>query len=84
VGEEAALLDLPVIYDVIAISPTVRVFKISKADLKSKVPTDVLSKLEDQLWPRLNYLRDRLLSLHMTRNEIVKLDKMQAAMPMTY
>ena len=58
------MLDLPVIYDIIACSNTVRVFKISIADMKSKVPSDVLSKLEDLLWPRLNYLRDRLLNLH--------------------
>ena len=47
VGEEAALLELPVIYDIIACSKTVRVYKISIADLKSKVPHDVLNKLEE-------------------------------------
>lgn len=66
--EEAALLELPVIYDIIACSQTVRVYKISIADFKSKVPIDVLSKLEANLWPRLNYLRDRLLNLHQMRN----------------
>ena len=68
----------------IAGSQSVRVFKIKKEDLKSKIPSDVLSKLEDMMWPRLNYLRDRLLNLHQTRSEIVKLDKMRAALPMTY
>ena len=34
VGEEAALMDLPVIYDIIACSNTVRVYKISIADFK--------------------------------------------------
>ena len=48
------------------------------------MPADVLSKLEHLLWPRLNSLRDRLLNLHQTRNEITKLDKMHAALPMTY
>jgi len=62
----------------------VRVFKIKKEDLRLKVPADVLAKLEDMLWPRMNYLRDRLLDLHKMRNEIVKLDKMQAALPVTY
>ena len=47
VGEEAALLELPVIYDIIACSKTVRVYKISIADFKSKVPHDVLNKLEE-------------------------------------
>jgi len=34
IGEENALLDLPVIYDVIASSQSVRAYRISKTDLK--------------------------------------------------
>ncbi len=76
IGEEAALLDLPVIYDVIASSPTVRVFRISVADFKQRIPADVQNLLEESLWQRMNYLRDRLLTIHETRTEIVRLDKM--------
>ena len=62
------MLDLPVIYDAIASSQTVRIYRISKVDLKAKVPPDVLKELEKLLWPRMNYLRDRLLDIHETRN----------------
>ena len=70
-GEECVLLDLPVIYDVIATSKNVRVFRIPKAEMKAKVPGDVLNKLEAAIWPRMNYMRDRLLEIHETRTEIV-------------
>jgi hypothetical protein len=32
----------------------------------------------------MNYLRDRLLTIHETRTEIIRLDKMAQALPMTY
>ena len=78
------LLDLPVIYDAIASSQIVRVYRIPKTDLKSKLPTDVLKKLEELLWPRMNYIRDRLLEIHETRHEIVKMDRMSETLPQTY
>ena len=77
------LLDLPVIYDVIASSETVRVYRISKQDFRSRLPADVLTKLEQMLWPRMNYMRDRLLDLHETRTEIIKLDRISSTLPMT-
>ena len=83
-GEEGALLDLPIIYDAIASSQTVRIYRISKSDLQVKLPADVLSKLEGLLWPRMNYLRDRLLDIHETRNEIANLDKMSSSLPLTH
>ena len=49
--------------------------------MREKVPSDVLKKLENQLWPRLNYMRDRLVNIHETRNEIIKLDKMSESLP---
>ena len=72
------------IYDVIAASKNVRVYKIPKTEMRTKVPPDVLTKLENAIWPRLNYMRDRLLELHETRTEIVGLDKMSSALPLTY
>ena len=83
VGEENAILDLPVIYDAIASSDLVRVYRISKSDFKARLPMDVLTKMEKMLWPRMNYMRDRLLDLHETRNEIIKLDKISSTLPMT-
>jgi len=82
-GEENVLLDLPVIYDVIASSETVRVYRISKENFKKILPQDVLTKLEKMLWPRMNYMRDRLLDLHETRNEIIKLDKISSTLTLT-
>ena len=32
----------------------------------------------------MNYLRDRLLELHETRNEIVKMDRMSESLPQTF
>ena len=83
VGEENAILDLPVIYDAIASSDLVRVYRISKSDFKARLPMDVLTKMEKMLWPRMNYMRDRLLDLHETRNEIIKLDRISSSLPMT-
>ena len=31
--------------------------------------------MEKSLWPRLNYLKERLLEIHDTRNHIASLDK---------
>lgn len=84
VGEENAILNLPVIYDAIASSQTVRIFRILKSELLSKLPTEVLKNLENKLWPRLNYLRDRLLEIHETRSEIVKMDKISETLPETH
>jgi hypothetical protein len=78
------LLDLPVIYDAIASSQTVRVYRIPKIDLKEKLPPEVQRKMEILLWPRMNYLRDRLLDIHETRNEIAKMDSDSASLPLTY
>jgi len=78
------LLELPVIYDAIASSQTVRVYKIPKIDLKEKLPPEVLKKMEVLLWPRMNYLRDRLVDIHETRNEIAKMDKVSATLPLTH
>ena len=72
------MLDLPVIYDAIASSNKVRIFRISKADMKSRIPSDVMHKLEKLLWPRMNYMRDRLLDLHEVRNEIISIDKLSS------
>ena len=83
VGEENVLLDLPVIYDVIASSDKVLVYRISKENFKARLPQDVFTKMEKMLWPRMNYMRDRLLDLHETRNEIIKLDKISSTLPMT-
>ena len=52
--------------------------------MKAKVPGDVLNKLEAAIWPRMNYMRDRLLEIHETRTEIVQMDKMSSTLPMTY
>ena len=84
VGEENALLDMPVIYDAIASSQTVRIYRILKAELQTKLPAEVLKNLEKKLWPRLNYLRDRLLEIHETRSEIVKMDKISETLPETF
>ena len=51
--------------------------------MKARVPADVLAKIEKLLWPRMNYMRDRLLEIHETRNEIISIDKLSASMPMT-
>ena len=83
IGEENALLNLPIIYDAIACSDKVRVYRILKEDLNTKLPADVLRKLELRLWPRLNYIRDRLFDIHETRNQIVKLDNISSTLPMT-
>ena len=72
------------IYDAIASSQTVRIYRILKTELRAKCPPDVLKQLEKLLWPRMNYLRDRLLDLHETRNEIVKMDRMSEFLPQTF
>ena len=68
----------------IASSKTVRVYRISKEDLKARLPEKVLKNLENLLWPRLNHMRDRLLEIHETRTEIVNLDKISKTLPTTY
>lgn len=77
------MLDLPVIYDAIASSKNVRIYRIHKDEMKSKVPADVQNKLVKLLWPRMNYMRDRLLDLHEVRNEIIQIDKLSSSMPVT-
>lgn len=75
IGDEALLLNVPVIYDAIAASKDVRIFKVSKADLKAKLPSDVFVQMEKRLMPRLQSMRERLADLHDTRSEILRMDK---------
>ena len=56
IGEENALLNMPVIYDVIAASETVRVYRISKENFRNRLPSDVRLKMEKMLQPRLDYM----------------------------
>ena len=75
VGEEGLLLEYPVIYSAIASSDTVRVLRVPVVDMRTKLPPDVLKKMERNLWPRMQYLKERLLEIHEARNYIASLDK---------
>ena len=83
VGEESAILDLPVIYSAVASSPEVKVLRISSRDFLEAIPADVINKIEAKLWEKMRYLRDRLLTLHETKSEILKLDPQTESMPAT-
>ena len=65
---------MPVIYSAVASSPEVKVLRISSRDFLEAVPADVINKIEAKLWEKMRYLRDRLLTLHETKSEILKLD----------
>ena len=54
------MLDLPVIYSAVASSPC-KILRISTQDFLDNVPTDVVKKIEDKLWEKMKYLRDRLM-----------------------
>ena len=65
---------MPVIYSAVASSPEVKVLRISSRDFLEAIPADVINKIEAKLWEKMRYLRDRLLTLHETKSEILKLD----------
>ena len=67
------MLDLPVIYSAVASSPC-KILRISTQDFLDNVPTDVVKKIEDKLWEKMKYLRDRLMQIHETKTEILKMD----------
>ena len=74
IGEEGTIIDLPVIYSAVASSPSVKILRISAQDFLHNVPHDVVKNIETKLWEKMQYLRERLLTIHDTKNQIMKLD----------
>ena len=74
---------MPVIYSAVASSPSVKILRISAQDFQANVPLDVIKKIESKLWEKMQYLRERLLIIHDTKNEIMKLDPQTETMPAT-
>ena len=74
---------MPVIYSAVASSPDVKILRISTQDFLDNVPSDVIKKIEDKLWEKMKYLRERLITIHDTKNEILKLDPTTEFLPTT-
>ena len=74
---------MPIIYSAVASSPIVKILRISRQDFVENVPSDVISKIEEKLWDKMKYLRERLMSIHDTKSEILKLDPATISLPNT-
>ena len=74
---------MPVIYSAVASSPEVKILRIASADFLENVPAEVINKIENKLWEKMRYLRDRLLTIHETKTQILTLDPCSAQMPAT-
>jgi hypothetical protein len=70
-GEEVVLAEMPVIYEIIAESDTVRVFRISCSDFMENLPSDELTKVEKLMWQKLKFIMDRVKQSNKTRNQIL-------------
>ncbi|TNV73816.1 hypothetical protein FGO68_gene16334 [Halteria grandinella] len=68
-GEEIALMKVPLIYSAIA-TTDVKLLKVSVEDFQAKFPSEIHSILENKCYEKLDWIRSRLEKCHLLRKEI--------------
>lgn len=69
-GEEYALLQIPLLYTAVPINGDAKLIKIQLTDFQSKIPQEVRSALEVKTMEKMDWVRERLEKIHNTRKEI--------------